>query len=195
MAREVREFTFTVAAGTTEATATRQRLVMPARVVRRVTLRVPPGPRGVLGVAIANAGVPVIPLTPGQWIVTDDVELPFTTDGYVDSGTWWVTGYNTGAYPHTVTIRFEVTPPVTGAAGKVQTAPGTAPVVGMTGSGGTPVTPGTTPVQVVAPPPPPTVTAPAAPTAPSVTLPTLPAPPVVTMPTLPATPVGAPPSF
>lgn len=194
MAREVREFSVTVPVTTPPSAPHRQALAMPPRIVRRVTVRVPPGPRGEVGWAIANAETAIIPLTPGQWMVLDDQTVTLTLSGYIDSGTWAMVAYNTGGYSHTLTVEMTVTVPVTGATGPATTA-GTVPVVGMTGSGGLPVTPGSTPVAVVPPPATPTPTPPTATTPAPPAIPTLPAPPTVTVPTPAAPTLPAPPTF
>lgn len=194
MPREVREFSVTVPAGTPKAAPQVTSLAMPPRLVRRWTVRVPPGPRGEVGWALANGGTPIIPVTPTAWMVLDDQEVTWTLSGYVDSGTWAVRIYNTGSYSHTITLTAEVTLPATGAASSTSaTTP--LPVVGLTGSGGTPVTPGSTPVAVVPPPAPGTPVPVTVPTLPPPALPTLTPPPAVTVPTPTAAALPAPPTF
>lgn len=112
MAREVRTFAVTTPAGVTADDPQVTHLVMPPRVVTRIRVRVPPGPRGVLGVALANAGTAVIPTGTGSgWLVTDDETLAFPLAEYITSGTWDLLSYNSGAFPHTVYLIFTCTLP------------------------------------------------------------------------------------
>ncbi|HVT14566.1 MAG TPA: hypothetical protein VHQ90_00095 [Thermoanaerobaculia bacterium] len=108
MAREIRRLTATIAAGTTKANPAKIDLSFPARVVREVEVVVPPGPRGEVGFAIGAAGVPVIPMEAGAFIVTNDEVIRWPLEGYWDSGSWTLFAYNTGRYPHTLEVRFLV---------------------------------------------------------------------------------------
>lgn len=138
MAQEIREFLVTVPAGTTKAAPFKQSIAFPARTVVAVSYRVPPGPSGLMGWALTSAGTPVIPIQPGTYIVTDNQFATWDLEGYLDSGNWQVTAYNTGLYPHTVHLTFQldlpgatVTPP----------APSSGDGVGVVGTGGTVTTP------------------------------------------------------
>lgn len=108
MAREVRQFSVKCAANTGQGAAVTTDLGMPARVVRSITVRIPPGPRGTVGFTIGAAGTQLIPLTQGEWIVADDEVLTWELDGYITSGAWQLTMYNTGQYIHEVQVRFEL---------------------------------------------------------------------------------------
>ncbi len=108
MARETREYPFTIPAGTPIANPTSMAIDFPVRVVREIDIRVPPGPRGEVGFSIGSAGTPVIPLQAGAWIVTDDEVIKWPLDGYWDSGSWEVFGYNTGTYDHTLYFTFRL---------------------------------------------------------------------------------------
>lgn len=146
MSREVREFAVTIPSGTLAAAPYKVQLNMPARVVKQIRVRVPPGPNGVMGFAIGSAGIPVIPIN-GSWIITNDATLDFPLTSYIDSGTWWFIGYNTGTFTHTVYLTFTCT--LTGT--KTGTALGTATTVGSVATATS-----TTPGQIVTPIPPPT---------------------------------------
>lgn len=111
MAREVRQYAVTITAGTTQAAPSLTTLTMPARIVRKVRVRVPKGPSGLMGFALASGGVPVIPWGSGQWFVTDDEEIILELDGQITSGAWQLRGYNTGVYDHTVQLTFYLDPP------------------------------------------------------------------------------------
>lgn len=134
MAQEIREFAVLVPAGTPAGAPLVTDISFPERVVRAVSWRVPPGPSGLMGWALTSAGAPVIPIQPGTWMVADNQADTWQLDGYLDSGNWQVTAYNTGIYPHMVCFTFQLDLP--GAA--VVSAPlpaGTgAAVIGMGGT-------------------------------------------------------------
>lgn len=111
MAREIRQFSVSVPAGTAIAAPQLTALVMPARIVRRVRVRIPKGPNGQLGFALASSGVPIIPWNTGTWFVADDEIFTWDLDGQIDSGAWQLRAYNVGAYAHTVYLTFELDPP------------------------------------------------------------------------------------
>lgn len=111
MAQEVRSFTVTIPAGTQIAAGFTADLSFPARQVQGLEILVPPGPRGVMGFAIGAAGVPVIPIQRGTYIVTDDDKIVWPLEGFWDSGSWTLFGYNTGRYPHSIEVRFLVAVP------------------------------------------------------------------------------------
>lgn len=108
MAVEIHAFQVLVAKGTPKATPQLSALSMPARLVERVEIRVPPGPRGQLGFALAAAGNPILPSNPGAWIVADDKDLNWTLEEQISSGAWQLLAYNTGAFDHTLYLDFHV---------------------------------------------------------------------------------------
>lgn len=117
MVAEIRTAQATIPAGTPQAAPVTVNVSFPDRIVRAVRWRVPRGPGGLMGWALTSDGVPVIPVTPGTWIVADGEADDWPLDGYPTAGNWQVTGYNTGVYPHTVYLTFlldlispEVTP-------------------------------------------------------------------------------------
>lgn len=99
-----------------------------------------------MGWALTSAGTPVIPIQAGAYIVTDNQSATWQLEGYLDSGNWQVTAYNTGLYDHTVYLTFlldlpgMVAPPA---------LPPTGSGVGVIGTGGT-----VTPPPASGPPPP-----------------------------------------
>lgn len=153
MAQEIREFAVLVPAGTALAAPLTTNISFPERIVRYVSWRVPPGPSGRMGWALTSAGTPVIPIQPKTYIVTDNQADTWELDGYLDSGNWQVTAYNTGIYPHTVYLTFQLD-----LIGSTESPPNssTGTGVGVVGTGGT-VT--TTPPGggSTSPPPPPPV--------------------------------------
>lgn len=138
MAQEIREFAVTIPAGTAKATPLVTNISFPERLVTAVSYRVPPGPSGLMGWALTSAGTPVIPIQQKTYIVTDNQSDTWDLEGYLDSGNWQVTGYNTGIYPHTVYLTFQLDLPGTVPS---QQAPPTGIGVGVIGSTGTVSTP------------------------------------------------------
>lgn len=106
MARDIRTFTATIPAGTAQATPVTVALAMPPRIVRHIDIRVPPGPSGLMGFALAAAGVPILPSNAGGWIITDDEAISWDVAGQITSGAWQLIGYNTGTQPHSIYLRF-----------------------------------------------------------------------------------------
>jgi hypothetical protein len=105
--REVYAFAVTIPAGTPVGSPFTQNLSMPVRVVRAIDWRVPPGPAGMMGWALALAGQNVIPVNNGGWIITDNEYDTWNIDLYPTSGAWQLRGYNTGLFPHTVFVNFQ----------------------------------------------------------------------------------------
>ena len=208
MAVELRVFTVTVATGTTKAAPQKTAITTPPRVVTKVEVMVPPGPRGCVGFQVAVSGNPLYPVNPTAWVVTDDDTVTITPQDAPTSGAWYLNAYNTGTYTHTLQVRLyldltgstpasAITPITTGAIEPTSTVPGvgvgTAPVV-------TPPTLTPPPVTVT---PPPVLTTPPVPTAPVVPAPvsaptptpiSAPAPVTPTAPVVPA-PVITPPAI
>jgi len=111
MAAEVRNFAVTVPAGTAITAPQVTDLAMPARVVRKIRVRIPPGPSGAVGWALGAAGERVLPWGPGQWIVADDEAIEWELVDQITSGAWQLQAYNTGVFDHTLYITFLVDPP------------------------------------------------------------------------------------
>ena len=100
----------TTPAGTPETAPQITNLYIPVGQLDSVQIKVPPGPQGQLGFALALAEQPVIPHNAGEWIITDDEEISWSLAGLPDSGAWQVITYNAGNYDHTLYIRFLATP-------------------------------------------------------------------------------------
>lgn len=106
MAKLIQVFTFTTLAPTPQSAPKRTVLaVQPNMVVALIRIRVPPGPRGELGLQLSSGGVPVIPYG-GGFIIPDNETIEWPLDDAMDSGAWQLTTYNTGNFPHTVYIQF-----------------------------------------------------------------------------------------
>lgn len=106
MAREVRAFDAVIPAGTPIANPALIDVSFPVRTVMGLDLLVPSGWNGVVGFQIANSGTQVIPIQRGQFVITNDERIHWDLEHQINSGSWQVIGYNTGAYPHTLHLRF-----------------------------------------------------------------------------------------
>lgn len=107
MAREVYRFSVLIPKGTAQATPQVTALTMPERVVVKVAVVVPPGPRGLLGFQFTHAGSQLIPINTGQFVVADGEKIEWDLSDYLTTGAWQLTAYNTGSFDHTLEIRFE----------------------------------------------------------------------------------------
>lgn len=108
MASEAREFIATIPAGTPIATPATVNITMPPRVVERIDWHIPRGALGVMGWRLTMGGVQVVPFPSTPWVITDGRSGSWQVEDLPDSGAWQVTGYNTGANPHSVYLTFHV---------------------------------------------------------------------------------------
>jgi hypothetical protein len=108
VAAEIWHFAFTIPPGTTKAAPLTVDLTMPPRNIVEVEIKIPAGPAGMMGFQLAAAGQSMIPVNAGQWIVTDNEAINWPMHDQIESGAWQAIGYNTGTYPHTIYIRFQV---------------------------------------------------------------------------------------
>lgn len=143
MAQQVYIFAVATPAGTAKSSPQTTQMTMPPRVVDRVEIEVPPGPRGEVGFHIGSKGTQIIPDGVGTFIVTDGEVIQWPLEDQMDSGGWELVTYNTGFYSHTITVRFLVRMP--GGASSSAGAPISADALGAV-----PVTAG---VSVALPPP------------------------------------------
>ena len=177
-AAEVRSFAVTIPAGTPQADPVTTQIFFPARDVTGVSWRVPPGPSGLMGWQLTMSGGQVVIPTGGGWIVADDQYDTWPLTGFPDSGYWEVTGYNTGAYDHTVYLDFLL---------DLVTEAVTSPALVSIPAGGV-TTPATIPVST------PGVSIPVPPVSvPPVSIPAVSVPPVSTPPPVSVPPVSVPP--
>ena len=104
MASQHFNFTLTVPAGTAQSAPVSKALPCPGMVVDTITVRLPTGQCSTVGFALLYGGGQHYPSVPGTWevltVATEDYEVP---ESY-DSGAWSIVAYNTGKYPHTLTI-------------------------------------------------------------------------------------------
>lgn len=105
MAEEVYSFTANIPAGTAIATPVTVDMSTPTRTIDRIQIVVPTGPNGLVGFAIANAGVPVIPRNRGGWIIANGEVVDWALQEQITSGSWQLIGYNLGQYSHNLYVR------------------------------------------------------------------------------------------
>lgn len=110
MAVELRNFAAQFLTGTTPNNLQTINLDMPPRIVRAIRWRVPAGPSGTLGWALASHGQIMLPWNGQGWIVADDEADEVQLQNQIDSGSWQAIGYNTGLFDHTVYITFQLDP-------------------------------------------------------------------------------------
>lgn len=106
MAQDVQSFTVTIPAGTLSSSPYSLTLDIGNRIVTRVEIRVPPGPLGNVGFAIQESGTTAIPSNGATWIIANDESMVWDLNGFIESGRWGLIGYNTGAYNHSIYVRF-----------------------------------------------------------------------------------------
>lgn len=105
MAREVFAFAVTIPAGTAIATPQVTPLTIPPRIVERIEVKVPPGPRGNVGFQLGMANRQLIPYNAGGFVIADDDDLSWDFESLPTSGAWQLLGYNLGLFPHTLYVR------------------------------------------------------------------------------------------
>lgn len=109
---ELRTFEVLVPAGTLQAAPQTTTLAMPARIVERLEVRIPPGPNGSVGWAFTSGGARVFPFLPGSWVVANDETIPVPVEGAPEAGAWQLQAYNTGRWDHTLYVRAWLRSPV-----------------------------------------------------------------------------------
>ena len=108
MADEVLSFEITIPVGSSRAAPVTFQMQQPSRRVESIEVDVPSGPNGNTGFQIASSGVPVIPHNLGAWIVPNAQHFVWASAIWPSSGDWQLIAYNTGLYPHTLWVRFNV---------------------------------------------------------------------------------------
>lgn len=111
MAIRVLQFSSTIPASTLQTAPATIALPIDNWVLERIDLEVPPGPQWLMGFAVFNNGVQWIPATVGQFIVWDNHRDSWPMTDQPNASGWAITGYNTGTYNHSVTVRFHVNNP------------------------------------------------------------------------------------
>lgn len=108
MAERVEIIPVTIAANTAIATPTTTALNIPQGIMRRIEMRWPPGPAGLVGIRVAHSTQVIIPRTGSNWLITDDESIDWPVEGLPTGNKWSVIGYNTGINPHTIYFRFHL---------------------------------------------------------------------------------------
>lgn len=110
MATQIQTFDVTIPAGTPIAAPVVVDVSFPPMVTEVIHWRVPRGPNGLMGWRLTSGSGQVIPKNTGQWIITDNESATWRLEDLHDSGSWQVTGYNTGTHNHVIRLRFHVSP-------------------------------------------------------------------------------------
>lgn len=108
MADRLEWFSVTVPAGTPASAPVTFPLVFNDGSVVEIDVKVPPGPSGNLAFFIGAGGSQYVPRTKGSFVIPDSDYFTWPLDNAINSGSWSVTAYNTGVYPHTFEIGFQV---------------------------------------------------------------------------------------
>lgn len=106
MADEIRIFQPSCIGGISPSSPVRTALSVPLAVVERIDIKIPPGHRGLTGIALAFAGQQVIPYQDGTWLIGDGDDIQFQVESYPESGQWQAVMYNSGVFEHTWYLRF-----------------------------------------------------------------------------------------
>lgn len=106
MAERVEIRTITVPAGTLASAPYFQTLVWREGYPERVEIRIPPGPSGLMGVAILHSGERVLPKTDNEWLITDNEPVIWPLEGFPYNANYAVIAYNTDIYDHQFQVRF-----------------------------------------------------------------------------------------
>lgn len=124
MASEIRQYSLTIPAGTPSVVPAVKQTTFPARIVEAIEITVPAGSNGTVGFQIRNSNIVVIPYNSDTWIVSSGENIHWDLQDQITSGSWQLAGYNEGVYPHTIYIRYLLSPPPTAAS-----TPGIASVI------------------------------------------------------------------
>lgn len=71
----------------------------------QVEISVPPGPSGLMGIALAHSGTKIIPHDESEWLITDDEKVIWPLTEYPTNSNWEVWTYNTDIYAHKIQVR------------------------------------------------------------------------------------------
>jgi hypothetical protein len=111
VASRVLPFAVTIPPGTLKSAPYVQDLVFDNWQIESMDLEVPAGSTGCMGFQVWNNGVPWLPYGAGEWLVWDNVVQNWPLTDQPNASGWAIAGYNSGNFPHTVTVRFHVNPP------------------------------------------------------------------------------------
>jgi hypothetical protein len=111
MALQTLQYVASIPAGTPSSAPFVEECDMDNWEVESIDLEVSVGPSGLMGFAIFNNNAQYLPRTPGAWFVWDNQQQTIYPTDYPNASGWAIYGYNTGQFPHAVTVRFHVNPP------------------------------------------------------------------------------------
>lgn len=92
-----------------------------------IRLRIPPGHRGLTGIAFLNSDGQAIPITTGSFLIGDDEVFEFPITGYLDNGNWGCSVFNTDLVAHSWYVTYYIN-----VAAVLSPAPAPAPVASPT---------------------------------------------------------------
>lgn len=98
----------TIPAGTPVATPTETGTSFPPGLVESIHWRFPGGCNGQVGIKFASSHVPIFPASITEWLVSSGDASGYDVDDFPDSGDFSLLGYNLGAFPHTIQLRYRV---------------------------------------------------------------------------------------
>lgn len=70
-----------------------------------VELRIPPGPSGLVGIALAHSGRKIIPKDESEWLISDSEVVSWALEDYPYNPNWRLLAYNDDIYDHAVQVR------------------------------------------------------------------------------------------
>lgn len=108
MSDRVEWFQVTIPAGTPQSAPVTIPCVFQQGEVVEIDIKVPPGPSGSLGFFIAAGGSQYVPRTSGSFVMPDNDFIRWPLSNAINSGSWAVTGFNTGLYNHTIQVSFQI---------------------------------------------------------------------------------------
>lgn len=106
MAERVEVFDVTIPPGTPASAPLSTPMPYSDGIPVEVEIVFPTGCSGLVGVRLDYAAVQLVPHRPGVWIRGSGEPVKWPLTGMPTGSGWVLTGYNTGAYPHTLQIRF-----------------------------------------------------------------------------------------
>ena len=74
--------------------------------LERIQMRWPPGPSGLVGLRIGHSGQVIIPFDVRTWLITDDEAIDWDVTGYPTAAKWFIDGYNSDVFDHTIQFRW-----------------------------------------------------------------------------------------
>ena len=108
------EFTdVTIPAGTAIATPLRVVPVFNDGVVTRIEMRWPPGPSGLVGLRVGHSSQVLIPFRVNTYLITDDELISWDLHNMPTANRWFIDGYNTDVFDHTIQFRWLIDEMVT----------------------------------------------------------------------------------